>query len=1855
VHGSRLPAMVKRLVACPPRSFRAFTRRLRPFGGALLVACALGAFGLLASASSQASPERGAGGPAGGGRAALGASAAGVARRGRLPRSVVRTRPTELHLQRARSAVFDVRRLRGTVVRRERPGYRGLSVGRGSAGPSGPSAVGPSASAPAPGPDESFDGLDFATWGQGHPPDPNGDVGPKYYVQTINSSIGIFDKSTGGRVAAFTFNAFMSQGRFGNLCDTDNFGDPVVLYDSFEDRWFITDFAFKLDAGGNISPQQVFQCFAVSKSGDPVTGGWNFYSIQAPGGVDDYPKFGVWSDGIYMSANMFGYGANAAFMAPHVWAIDKAEMYAGAPTVQVVDFAAPAADFTVLPANARLQAGTPPSGTPEYFVSTWEFLNALTVYKFHVDWNRISRSTFTGPDAPLNSTSWPNAAVPNAQTPGNSLDPLQIRAMAQAQYSNIGGVESLWAAHTVRRQNTAGVAAPRWYQVNVTGGTVAPNTVQGATWDPDGANTSARFLPAIAVDRAGDLAMGYSRSNATTNPAIDYAGRLASDPTNTFSQGEQTLIAGTGTQTGTCGSSTCTRWGDYSGMALDPDGCEFWMTNEYYAVNGLNFLTRIGSFHFPGCTTAGSGTLSGTVTAGGGNTIAGATVSLGSRTTTTDAGGRYAFTIPAGTYPSLSASEEGFGSASVADVAVPDGGTATRDFSLSAAPASGCFTDDTLDDFQAGTANGCDLTSNPGTVQLSDAPFVDQSNASLGTSGVGITTTTWGGQTFIPGSTGQLTKVDVNLFCSGCTGTTPDLTLSLRATSGGLPTGADLASATITGFGNGGTAAYHTATFASPITVTAGTQYAFVIRPTANPSPGTYALTRSGTATAGSNVYAGGTRVAGATSGTVWSIPLTGGVSTDAGFNIWLQTGFGLSGTFVSSVKDANPGPGSSTQWKTLSFAATTPAGTGVKFQVAASNSSSGPFTFVGPDGTAGTFFTTSGADLSQFDGFRYLKYEAFLSSTDSSATPSIQSVQICFADVVTTSLAVAPATGVQGGTVDLSATLTRRATGEGVSGKTIDFTLGGTGVGSAVTGADGTATLSNVPLTGITAGIYPGAIAASFIGDEDDGPSSDSNTLTVLTPATVSPSPASWDFGGQRVGTTGGAKTFTITNPGEETLAITDASLGGTSPGEFVESADTCSGAHLATGDTCTVDIAFQPSGTGAEAASLDITSNARSSVDHLGLSGTGIQPAVSPSPGSKDFGEQRVGTQSAAQTFTITNSGTDTLNLATVALGGSDAGQYVESNDGCDHQAIAPDDTCTVDVAFKPTATGAHNAASLDVTSDAPSSVDHLGLSGTGIQPAVSPSPGSKDFGEQRVGTQSAAHTFTITNSGTDTLDVATVALGGADAGQYVESNDHCDHQAIAPNDTCTVDVAFKPTGTGAATASLDITSDAPSSVDHLGLSGTGIQPAVSPSPGSKDFGDQRVGTQSAAQTFTITNSGTDTLDVATVALAGSDAGQYVESNDQCDHQALAPNDTCTVDVAFKPTGTGAATASLDITSDAPTSVDHLALHGNGTPTPPTASLLTPPDGASYTRGQVVAARYSCEDSPGAPGLRSCVAPVADGSPIDTATDGQHAFTVTALSQDGLSSVVTHHYTVVAPPPSPSPSPTPSPSPSPSAVMRVRAPSLSVFGRKGSPARCRMESGAIRACTVRLLHGRRVLARGQASASGQGTGALTVRLKLTKRGRAMLADHLGGVRGRVAAVGTTSDGTRSAQAPTRAILAVEHFTTPPGSWMANRAALSTRGRRFLRSQRARLIDVAALRCDGYSAKVRAESPNAARISLARAAVACAALNQEGSKVIPTLVGHGDSRPIASNTTPAGRARNRRVDVTVTHHRAVL
>jgi hypothetical protein len=188
---------------------------------------------------------------------------------------------------------------------------------------------------------------------------------------------------------------------------------------------------------------------------------------------------------------------------------------------------------------------------------------------------------------------------------------------------------------------------------------------------------------------------------------------------------------------------------------------------------------------------------------------------------------------------------------------VPGAGTATFNLANDPVPVPGgfCFTDTTQADFQAGVTNNTDVTTSPGDVILLNTASIDQQNQTLSTSGNALTTTSWSGQTFVPGVTGQLAKADINLFCSGCTGTTPTVTVSVRNTSGGVPTGADLAAVTFPTSINGA-GGYFTANFATPATLTAGTAYALVIRNATNPSVGTNALTRSAT-----DVYLSGARV----------------------------------------------------------------------------------------------------------------------------------------------------------------------------------------------------------------------------------------------------------------------------------------------------------------------------------------------------------------------------------------------------------------------------------------------------------------------------------------------------------------------------------------------------------------------------------------------------------------------------------------------------------------------------------------------------------------------------------------------------------------------------------------------------------------------------------------------------------------------------------------------------------------------------------------------------------------------------------------------------------------------------------
>jgi hypothetical protein len=433
------------------------------------------------------------------------------------------------------------------------------------------------------------------------PPDTNGDVGPNHYVQWVNKNFAIYSKS-GALLYGPAAGATIWSG-FGGPCETQNDGDPIVLYDHLADRWIFSQFALPNNFFGLLFAP-FYQCIAVSQTPDP-TGGYNRYQYEFSK-LNDYPKFGVWPDGYYMTINQYT-PVSLQFAGQGVAAFDRAAMLAGQPA-NMIYFDLAAVDPNLggmLPSD--LDGPPPPAGSPNYFAEMDDDANGYSpdqvqIWRFHVDWASPSSSTFVGPfalpvaafDSNLCNTA--RACIPQPGTTAR-LDALSDRLMYRLQYRNFGTHESLVANHTVDVDGTdhAGV---RWYEIRNPGGT--PVVYQQGTYAPDALH---RWMASAAMDANGALALAYNVSGPLVSPSIRYAARLASDPPGVLGQGETDLVVGSGSQT-----HSSSRWGDYSMLAVDPgDGCTFWATTMYYGATSLaGWQTRIGAFRMPGC--GGSGT-----------------------------------------------------------------------------------------------------------------------------------------------------------------------------------------------------------------------------------------------------------------------------------------------------------------------------------------------------------------------------------------------------------------------------------------------------------------------------------------------------------------------------------------------------------------------------------------------------------------------------------------------------------------------------------------------------------------------------------------------------------------------------------------------------------------------------------------------------------------------------------------------------------------------------------------------------------------------------------------------------------------------------------------------------------------------------------------------------------------------------------------------------------------------------------------------------------------------------------------------------------------------------------------------
>jgi hypothetical protein len=421
------------------------------------------------------------------------------------------------------------------------------------------------------------------------PPDTEGDVGTTRYVQVVNLLMAVYDKATGTRVFGPVRTNSIWTG-FGGICETNNDGDPIVLYDDAADRWLVSQFAIGADG---------HQCIAISTTSDPAGSYFRYDFVVSPTFFNDYPKLGVWSDAYYMTANEF----NGSYRGVIAVAFERARMLAGL-SAQMVRFGpltcAAECYFSMQPAH--FEGGTaPPAGEPAPFIQSWDDEtwgtgsgpDGYRMFEFHVDWTTPASSTFTA--LPQVNTAefdaefcgFSRSCIPQP-APGEGLDVLGQFTMYRAQYRNFGTHQSLLVNHTVD-VNGASRAGVRWAELRTTGG--AWFLHQTGTFAP--ADGHHRWMGSAAINGQGDIAVGYSISSGSLFPSVRYVTRAAGDPLGTLPGGEVTLVAGAGVQ-----QASSNRWGDYSTMSVDPsDDCTFWFTQEYYANSGsFDFKTRIGSF-----------------------------------------------------------------------------------------------------------------------------------------------------------------------------------------------------------------------------------------------------------------------------------------------------------------------------------------------------------------------------------------------------------------------------------------------------------------------------------------------------------------------------------------------------------------------------------------------------------------------------------------------------------------------------------------------------------------------------------------------------------------------------------------------------------------------------------------------------------------------------------------------------------------------------------------------------------------------------------------------------------------------------------------------------------------------------------------------------------------------------------------------------------------------------------------------------------------------------------------------------------------------------------------------------------
>ena len=324
-------------------------------------------------------------------------------------------------------------------------------------------------------------GLEFDGIGLGSsffcncmPPDNDGAPGTTQYVQYVNTTYQVFDKSGNTVLGPLSGNSFWSG--FGGSCQADNSGDPIIRFDAAAQRWVVSQFA--INNGGND-----FECVAVSKTAD-ATGAYNRYAFSFAD-FPDYPKMGVWPDAYYFTFNNFNL-AGTAFVGANVCAADRTKMLTGsAATMQC--FQQNSSQFGMLPSD--LDGATPPAaGTPNFVMELDPSGSAnLDLFMFHVDFTTPANSTFTGPTkiavaafTPLCNTQVRGRCVPQPTVGSDKLESLGNRLMYRLAYRNFGDHTTLLTSHSIVAGSSGGT---RWYEIR--NPETSPSVFQSGTFAPD--------------------------------------------------------------------------------------------------------------------------------------------------------------------------------------------------------------------------------------------------------------------------------------------------------------------------------------------------------------------------------------------------------------------------------------------------------------------------------------------------------------------------------------------------------------------------------------------------------------------------------------------------------------------------------------------------------------------------------------------------------------------------------------------------------------------------------------------------------------------------------------------------------------------------------------------------------------------------------------------------------------------------------------------------------------------------------------------------------------------------------------------------------------------------------------------------------------------------------------------------------------------------------------------------------------------------------------------------------------------------------------------------------------------------